>query len=492
MSTISSRHEGDLDGRLVPFSENRKTSVSIILDTTSEHIAVQHTAWMLCNLLARLDGYVERISICSPSGIPVQPFVFPFQYDQSDFKTILVCAAASLGIVPVVSNERIGMLFYVGPGSAVEDGWRVYGAGWCGGVTKSSIEMEALSRLPFGPYTAACFAASEVFKTVRMRPEHYLSSGGFYNVWNLQPTLKFQPEGPAELEAREINCTLAGVGAVGNSFLHTISACPTLKFFAVLADNDPKGIEVTNLNRYVLFGKNAIGSKKPDAACVLLKQEHMRLTPWNDSVEKLDLVRERVLSAVDTNKARESIQVRYPSRIISASTLDLRAEVFRCGPPGKGACLRCFNPPEKLPSDDALILKLRKANPAEFSRICQTANVSEADAQSWIKTKKCGEAGESLLGVLREEDEQSGAFAVGFTSVLAGVLLAAELIKDCAGVKSPLNDAKNRAVFQFFDVMSEANDTSFIARDVDCPLCNPQRAALKIWERRFCEMQPIR
>lgn len=61
-----------------------------------------------------------------------------------------------------------------------------------------------------------------------------------------------------------------------------------------------------------------------------------------------------LVAAVDTNRAREALQQRYPPRIISASTRDLRAEVLRVGPPGIGACLRCYNTPEPITADETL------------------------------------------------------------------------------------------------------------------------------------------
>ncbi len=196
----------------------------------------------------------------------------------------------------------------------------------------------------------------------------------------------------------------------------------------------------------------------------------------------------RVLSAVDTNRAREGIQFRYPARIISASTLDLRAEVLNCGPPGKGACLRCYNPPEYLASDEELVALLKKVTEEQFAQFCKDANVSVQNGKAWVATPKCGQEGERLLSVLRERDAAPGVFAVGFTSVFAGTLLASEFIKDYVGASVALNGTQNRAVVQFFDILSPANGPSFIACEQDCPACNPHRPGLPIWRRRFAAL----
>jgi molybdopterin/thiamine biosynthesis adenylyltransferase len=489
---VSARHEGDLNKQLISFPESGKTAITLVLDHSADSIAVQHTVWMLANLAVRLDGYIEKVSICCPNGVTVHPNVLPFPYEASNLCGSLVSAASSLEIIPVVANELIGIPFYIGPGIAPKRGWRVYGDGWVGGITKSAITNAPVSSLPLGPYAAACFAAAEIFKQMRMRPENYSSTEGFFDIWNLEPTPIFRPAEQSSLPELDLECTLAGVGAVGTAFLHTMFACPTLKLSVTGADNDKDGLDITNLNRYVLFGKSAVGQLKPDAVCELLRDSHIQFTPWNDSIETLSKISTRVLSAVDKNKSREGIQYRFPSRIISASTFDLRVEVLRCGPPGKGACLRCHNPPEVLPSDDEKIAKLKKATADEFSQFCAQAGISIDEGREWINEpkEKCGQPGERLLTVLHTTNNTEGVFSVGFTSVLAGVLLAAEFIKDCMGADIPLNRFANNFMFQLFDVLSPSNETSFLAIDPNCPTCSAK--TLAIWKQRFDGLKPAR
>jgi molybdopterin/thiamine biosynthesis adenylyltransferase len=489
---VSARHEGDVDGQLVPFSESGKTAVTLVLDDSAQLIAVQHAAWMFANLAVRLGGYVEKVSIFCPDGVPIHRNVLPFSSGESDFGLALKAAASSLGIVPVVANEMLGIQFFIGPGVAPANGWRVYGNGWIGGITKSSINAESPSVLPFGPYVAACFAASEIFKEMRLRHENYRSSEGFFDAWTLKSSRAACSSEPLSLPELELECTLAGVGAVGTAFLHTMFACPMLKLSAAIADNDSKGLDITNLNRYVLFGTSSVGKLKPDAVCEMFEHSHLRLTPCNGGAETLPKIGDRVLSAVDKNKSREGIQYQYPSRIISASTSGLRAEVLRCGPPGKGACLRCYNPPEVLPTDDEKIAKLREAGHDELARYCEEVGISPDEGKAWLNSPKerCGEAGESLLGVQFAVPTAQGVFSVGFTSVFAGVLLASEFLKDCMGVGVPLNDSVNNFSFQFFDVLSAANDTSLLAVDPNCPLCHAR--TLSTWQRRFGNLKPIR
>jgi hypothetical protein len=108
-----------------------------------------------------------------------------------------------------------------------------------------------------------------------------------------------------------------------------------------------------------------------------------------------------LISAVDTNLARKALQGRYPPMILSGSTLDLRAEVLRAGPPGVGACLRCYNPPEALHGDDDLRARARAGGHETALALAAEAGVTKADVQQWLDRGDCGEVGARLLESLR-------------------------------------------------------------------------------------------
>jgi hypothetical protein len=494
MERVSDRHEGDLGGRLRAFEDTRIAEVTIVVEGGAAHLpSTQHTAWMLLNLLARSEGIVDRIGLVCPTGVPLSGPVVPLAPRDTDLRAALLAGAREIGTVPVELDEEVGGALVVGPGEALQAGYRVYGQGWWGGVSSGAILGDGTSPLPFGPYAAACFAAAEVFKASRMKPGAYERPASvFYSTWSHESAAEPILGGPDYLDGLVLDVALAGVGAVGSTWVHAVWACPRVTGKVILADNDRKGVDTTNLNRYPLFGRGSLGQPKASEAVRVAADAHVRWIPHDGPFEELGTTPSRVISAVDVNRARAALQNLYPPRIIGASTSDLRAEVLRCGPPGDGACLRCFNPPETLPSDEDIRVRLRAASDEELAALAAEVDVSLEDAKRWRAEGRCGQAGERLLHHIRQTDEGPRRFAVGFVSVMAGTLLAAETFKDVLGADTPLSDQLPRATLQFWRPTAKTNGASRYGRDPKCPMCKPGKLGADIWRRRFVELQPRR
>jgi hypothetical protein len=235
------------------------------------------------------------------------------------------------------------------------------------------------------------------------------------------------------------------------------------------------------------------GAPKASEAARVAAGARVSWVPHDRPFEDLGTTPSRVISAVDVNRARGALQNLYPPRILSASTFDMRAGVLRCGPPGKGACLRCYNPPEALDPDEEIRARLREASDADLAALGVEADVSAEEARAWSREGRCGQAGERLLGYIRQNDEGPRRFAVGFTSVMAGTMLAAETMKEVLGAEDvPLSDRRPRAALQFWRPAAETNRSGPYGRDPECPMCEPGRPATKIWGRRFEEFRPQR
>lgn len=503
MNGVSDRHESDLSGKFRPFADTEVRAVTVVVSPHTAHLAsVQHTAWMLVNLLARLEGVVGQIGFVCLRDTPITGRVVPLVPAEREFRAAVLQGAAVIDIVPVIADTTSGLVLEVGTSVAstssgkhpIDGRLYVYGEGWWGGISQGQIKGSGRSPLPFGPYTAASLAVAEVFKVARMYPDSFEPvRNAFYSTWLHQAGTVPLPGGPDLLDDVPLDVVLAGVGAVGSTWVHALWACPGVVGRALLADNDPAGIDRTNLNRYPLFGMNSVGQPKASEAVCICGHGPIEWVAHDGPFEEVAQIPPRVISAVDTNRARAAIQQRYPARILSASTLDLRAEVQRCGPPGIGACLRCYNPPEPIASDEEIRARLGSASDDARVRVADEAGVSKEELDSWVQTGRCGQASARLLPFIRQSGSGTPpAFAVSFVSAMAGTLLAAETVKDHFAVGVPLSDELSRAVLQFWTPAVRTNRASAYKQDENCPMCDPTVPATIIWRKRFYGLHPMR
>lgn len=484
--SVSDRHEGDLDGKLRPFGEASAGSVVVrVGPQRAETAASQHTLWMLTNLLCRLGGVVEEVVLDVPAGVDLRPNVIPLAPGSTDLLDGILVGAHAIGIVPMRVRHGVAPTVVIGPGERVDGAFRCYGEGWQGGVSRLDVASLQNSELPIGPYVAACIATGEIFGGARSK-RYTPTTSAWYCAWSHRGGDAQHSPGPSTVDV-ELAHALIGVGAVGSTVVHALWATPGVRGSVALVDSDAKGVEDTNLNRYVLFAEEHVGAPKATEASRIAVNCGITWEPHDASIEQLDrhaLGTDRIVSAVDLNRVRRAIQARYPSELLSGSTLDLRAEILRCGPPGKGACLGCFNPPEAGATDDELRERVSAMTGDERAKLAHDTKQSVADLDEWVTTGRCGQGTPLLLAQLRDRDELPANFAVGFVSVMSGTLLAAELLK--AGLDAPaLTTTAQRASLQFFDLASSRNGASFLGRDPKCSLCRPGDVATEIWLKRW-------
>jgi len=488
---VGDRHRGTAGGALR--LGGRPITVEVRLGQDAHLAAVQHTAWMLLNILCRLEGAVSAVRLRCPAGILPVLRLSPLVNARSNLVQALISGAQRIGsqtdgFAPVEagSNQLADVVVAVGfefcPGAT----FCAVGNGFCGGLFSRPIATPTqLSDSTVGPYIAASLAAGEIFRSVRLidygpEPQIFLSavdySHGPEPAWT-----RVQLRG----ELRSV--LLVGVGAVGCALLHALYPLP-LPGTIWAADSDSKGIDRTNLGRYVLFGTASLGKQKASHAAEILADAEFRIVPHDGSFEHFFTVQEKpavVLSAVDTNASRHTLQEQYVPLFLSASTLNLRAEILRCGPPSVGPCLACFNPLQTNERTEDEIRALLRARPEMIAGLCEKLRLSAQEVANWIRKRGCSETGERLVEELRTDDGSVPAFAVGFVSVLAGTMLAAELLKTLGNQPSALDEARNRAVFQFQNPSAATNGSHFYCRDERCSACSPLNAAARIWRNRY-------
>jgi molybdopterin/thiamine biosynthesis adenylyltransferase len=465
-------------------------TVTVEVDrTTASHVSTQHTAWMLVNLLARFERIITRVEVACPD-VPLQPRVIPEAAEEDTLRNAIVMRANAVGAVPVTTvpaaaSHLATMNFIVGPGEAVEGAIRVCGNGWVGAISPFGLPPGEDSDLPFGPYAAACLAASHAFLAVRALVPPQARTVA-YSLWSFMPVDVNQRDGPAALPALNVDASLAGVGAIGSTWIHAIWAVRDLSGSIILADSDPAGVTRSNLNRCPLFTSVSLGRPKAEEAARICDGERLRLAPYHTRFQDI-AARARaplVISAVDTNAARAAIQSLYPPRLISASTQDLRAELLRCDPSADGACIRCYNPPEEETPDDEKRRQFLSASHEAQLAISRELAISLEDAMLWAVHGVCGYAGDRLIAHLRDSGA-AAAFAVGFVSVLAGTMLAAQTVKEIMGTAHPFSGVACRSVFQFMTPESDRNAPTAYRRDERCAMCDPAAPAGQVWRTRY-------
>ncbi len=474
----------------------------------------QHLAWLLVTLLTRNTKAVIAAVGLGIDDVPLMPGTDPGAPDGGPSLTDALKATAdafgpeAAPVVHATELDDAGLVLLlhdpVSPGSSSSSSWpgaavlRVSASGWTGAVTPSSTDplpLDLATTNPFGPYVAACLAAGQAYMYARVHG-HTLQAVAL-NAWTLDQTTTdlaasdaIHPGEPSV----ELDHVLAGVGAVGSALLLTLWAYRSASGTIRAADADPKGIDDTNLNRCTPFHWVDLGGPKAQIAAERLSGYHgLVIEPTNGRAEDLVDPKTYLISAIDTEQARQALQDKYPASAVQASTSGLRLEMLRIDPTAGTACLRCFNPPprESVP-DSEVQAQVAEMDEATIAAHAAAVGTDPQRVRDWGRTGGCGQIGDALLERLRPSDGSAAQFSVGFASVLAGVLLAGQVLKDAVRRSvdaaatvgdAPLLGPTARFVTNLLDPANGIAGARRYSRDPQCPACRGVRA--KIWESRY-------
>jgi hypothetical protein len=520
VNTLGDRHlRGDRAGRLADRDATKRGRVAIVADESATRtLAGQRTLWMAANLLARQYGMVHELVIAVAEA-PLQERAAYF----GAASTLGECLERTANAInPTLEVTLLGksdgetdaadFVLQAGPkGDARIPGSEVlpvWGSGWtaAAGVGVSEIAESALGQSddgnPIGSYFAASLGAGEAFKRLRgMRPGRgkYIESL-VISLWKSERYKSFAdaPSGPAIDGLVLPPAYLIGVGAVGQAFVATIASSGARGHVTLI---DPETIDNTNPNRYVLVTKNERGGKA-DIAASVLKAAGFTVFPYRGTwpgyaydlphrEQQKDLQRlesehkyEWVISAVDKNVHRHAIQKFWPRHLLGGSTDDFLIQVSAYDMGAPFECLMCHNPPE-LPSDtiEKMADKLQEMTLEERGRVLRAAGLDAASVEHFLRTRKCGEAGEQEL--VRFANRPSVAdFSVGFVSVASGVLLAAQFLKVAiaGGDVGDAFPAELGHTLRFSFVYPDSLDFSMHRRRNDCTCGSSGRTAYRdLW-----------
>jgi hypothetical protein len=431
--------------------------------------AGQLLASCLVNLLVRQVKLVRQIELVARA----QPRRIQMPYGESseDFPACLLPleswatnGAVSLSVQPteVPADQTI----FVGGcpadlcGSAGRalcvfgDGWRA----WAGTPERMPRGITPASTNPLGPFLGAALAAGEVFKVSRgIRRGRSLTADG-YSLWSEQasPDWYALDEGPTVAGAVLPPVHVAGVGAVGNALAYLIAYLGLADAYLVVIDDDR--YDETNLNRCLLAGWVDRGQPKVQAVARVLRAAGVGAYPFAGTVKgylsdariglRADVARavdqldfQIAISCVDKGISRQDVQGLWPRLLMGGSTMNLQAKRNLYNARPGAACLACFNPKErdgeKIRSLKEDLLRLSPDGRREFL----VANRLDVKAvEDYLSGAPCGGIGEAALKDFATRPPPQ--FSVGFTSLGAGLLLGAALLRHTlfTGGASQLSD----------------------------------------------------
>lgn len=164
-------------------------------------------------------------------------------------------------------------------------------------------------------------------------------------------------EGQSKLSKSTV--LVAGVGGLGSAASLYLTAAGVGKL--ILVDRDV--LEISNLNRQVLYSESGLGAPKVELASKRLKELRgdveiipLKIDVFDDEFENAVKESDVVIDGMDNWKARfriNELAVRYKKPLVHAAVGEWYGQ-FLVVIPGKGPCLHCLfrnaKLPEKTPS----------------------------------------------------------------------------------------------------------------------------------------------
>ena len=326
---------------------------------------------------------------------------------------------------------------------------------------------------PFGAGFAACLAAANLFRFL------FLPKGTTL----LDADISFPPDASSfpSLAASTLKdpLVLVGVGAVGNSVSWALARTPLIGQIYLV---DPQVVELGNLQRYVLCARSDEGVVKVD---IVGKELGGRLQAlphkgtWASFLGANGYKWERVLVALDSAHDRRSVQGSLPRWTANAWTqvgdLGVSSHSFL----GQDACLSClYLPTQKSKSEDQIVAEGLKIPEHQTQVRFRLGNgqatgkeLCDAVATAWGIPAESLEpyVGRSIRELWVDGICGGGIIPLGeaghtprelevplaFQSALAGVLLAAETVRDVLTA-----GAQRKTLLRRLDVLRPLGDPS--------------------------------
>jgi hypothetical protein len=418
---------------------------------------------LLVNLLGRMKGVVSHIAVAGVNetsrlpGVPLlgdrlleglRSLLDSLSGPASEYRTgFMVGRADDPDVRLAVGLVDEGMPDLV----LGADAWRAL-------LGRHVTESRWTDRCPLGPYFAATLGASETFKRLLLRNfgwnEGQLLEDLAFSLLNfgMDETAEAGRD-RSELFIRDIG--VAGAGAGGTAALYTLASFPRLT--GSLAIVEPGNLKESNIGRYLMSDYSQVHERLPKLASVrdflgrYAPDLSVRLEPgeWDEVAGEW----RTVICTVDTPEARWDVQRSQPGLIIEAGVIGLLYSVLRVVP--GGWCLEC-----KHPRDPDITWKRRALRwgltVEEVRRRFVEGAAITADDLVRLADVQCRSAEDfaPLLGTPFQEAPSltecgetplslsipSQAPVLPLVTTAAGIVIAAEVVKEMTGTGAPLHN----------------------------------------------------
>jgi hypothetical protein len=376
--------------------------------------------------------------------------------------------------------------------------------GWLSYIASDGKQLPHLgsSSNPFGSLGAAALVAAEVFKTL-MPPREgrgHLFSASSYSTYSYGISTDPGPEliDPSEIPGRPL---LAGVGAVGQAFLHVLGHVPGLSGELTIVDREVID-DATNLNRYYGSVEKDVKERTPKTTVGVRLLSASRVIAFPEQRDLLEVISdingnllprpEIVISALDRDEARAPLQMLWPDLLLEGATGDTLLQIFRHSHYEGTACLRCIHRPSErdVPYEDALAEKTG-LTPARILEALTGGRsvIAQEDIEAApvsMKELLISRKGQDICGLLseverfqpRENDPVQP--SVSFTSYLAGLFAAAEFTRHVMGIPSGLSGR-----YQLDPIATLEPDPPWTEQKVSDCYCEERRQTVELFRQRM-------
>ena len=433
LDKLADRHERLYLRHPDMFGRQKRDRVALIADPEYLKTFAGQVTWaVLINLTVRLYKGIDRLRLVIDPGIERLPRVFfpnslPMIRDAS--LELIKALHPDPSFADDLGSPEDGrwIRVYVGGSCAAgEDSLSVAGRGWVAFINDWGWRALPDDDNPIGALVAACLGAAEIYKRLFAMRSADFEKSTILSAYDYSARSDANPAFPHDIILPKT--FIAGAGAIGMAVLLLLHSLP-VKSSGGLLLVDFDLLDETNLNRCILaiLADLDAGRLKTDIVNDRVDAARLGLDPHNERWEEFakrsafseSRSFELTISCVDLYEARRAVQYLKPPRILfTGGTGDFLLNVSRHILDDGLACGLCYQAKDPEP--------------------------------------RCATASDGSQQAFKLPIDPS----IGFVSVLAGILLGAEYLKEVIGAAPLRNHLRLQTLLAHARVRAREKDTN--------------------------------